>query len=193
MKKLVLTIGVLVSSLGALASSTTGSWRQDLQLTGAMVNMSDARAIKIDGLKASYAYSFAMKDMTKTHPGSSSYNLVLGAQDGKLMSMFTLSYNGVAQEPAFATSGQIMGHLGRHCLGLSEEALKTVGTDFGALVNASINAKGAAQGVSKSLGSVVVIWQNVQFTEKNFRFVLYVSNTAKPGTTGRKTTCLAKV
>lgn len=186
---------VLVVALGlnVLAGSTTGSIRKDWQIAEALVNMTEARPIQIDGLKASYAYSFTTKDATKTHPGSSSFNLVLGAQDGKLLSMFTLSYNGVAQEPAFATSGQIMGHLGRHCLGLSEEVLKTVGADFGALVNASINAKGAGQGLSKSLGSVVVIWQNVQFTEKNFKFVLYVSNTAKPGTTGQKTTCLARV
>jgi hypothetical protein len=40
---------------------------------------------------------------------------------------------------------------------------------------------------------VIVIWQNLQFTETKYKYVLYIANTAKPGTTGKKTTCSAKV
>lgn len=193
MKRLFVILLLFLSSLSGLAGSTTGSFRKDLQLAEGLVSMTDARAIKIDGLKASYAYSFAIKDMTKTHPGSSSYNLVLGAQDGKRMSMFTLSYNGPTQEPVFATTGQVLGHLARHCLGVPEDVLKRLGGDYGKLIDASNNARGAPQFSNKTVGSVIVIWQNLQFTETNFKYVLYIANTAKPGTTGKKTTCSAKV
>jgi hypothetical protein len=196
MKKFLGIVWLLLSScmFSLIADAqSTGSLRKDWQIAQALVGMSDAQAIKVDGLKASYAYNFVTKDVTKTHAGSSSYNLVLGAQDGKLMSMFTLSYNGVAQEPAFATSGQVLGHLARHCLGVPEDVLKSLGADYGQLVNASINARGAPQKLSKTFGSVVVIWQNVQFAETNFKFVLYIANTAKPGTTGKRTTCSAKI
>jgi hypothetical protein len=161
-----------------------------LQLAAGLVSMTDARAIKIDGLKASYAYSFAMTDMSNTHPGSSSYNLVQGAQDGKLMSMFTLSYDGATQEPVFDTTGQVLGHLARHCLGVPEDVIKSIGGDYGKLIDASINTRGAAQASNKAYGPVIVIWQNLQFTETKYKYVLYI---AKPGTTGKKTTCLAKV
>jgi hypothetical protein len=40
---------------------------------------------------------------------------------------------------------------------------------------------------------VIVIWPNLQFTETKYKFVLYIANTAKPSTTGKKTTCSAKV
>jgi hypothetical protein len=61
------------------------------------------------------------------------------------------------------------------------------------LIQTEPNARGAPQSSNKTVGSVVVIWQNVQFTETNFKYVLYIANTAKPGTTGKKTTCSAKV
>lgn len=40
---------------------------------------------------------------------------------------------------------------------------------------------------------MIVTWKNLQFTETKLKFVLYIANTAKPGTTGKKTTCSAKV
>ena len=123
---------LFLSSLSVLAQSgTTGSFRKYLELAEGLVSMTDARAINLDGLKASYVYSFAIKVMTKTHPGSSSYNLVLGAQDGKLMSMFTLSYNGPTREPMFATTGQVLGHLARHFLGVPEDVPKSLSGDCG--------------------------------------------------------------
>jgi hypothetical protein len=109
------------------------------------------------------------------------------------MSMFTLSYDGVTREPVFATTGQVMGHLARHCLGVSEDVLKTIGSDYGKLIDASINTRGAAQSSNKAYGSVIVIWPNLPFTETKYKYVLYIGNTAKPGTTGKKTTCSAKV
>jgi hypothetical protein len=78
MKKLASIATVVLFCCVAFAQSgTTGSLRKDLQLAEGLVSMTDARAIKIDGLKASYAY---MTDLSKTHPGSSSYNLVLGGR-----------------------------------------------------------------------------------------------------------------
>jgi hypothetical protein len=142
MKKLTSVATIVLFCCVAFAQSgTTGSFRKDLQLAEGLVSMTNARAIKIDGLKASYAYSFAMTDLSKTHPGSSSYNLVLGAQDGKLMSMFTLSYDGATREPVFATTGQVLGHLARHCLGVPEDVLKSIGGDYGKLIDASINTR----------------------------------------------------
>jgi hypothetical protein len=144
MKRLFFVLLLFLSSLSVLAQiTTTGSLRKDLQLAECLVSMTDARAIKIDGLKASYAYSFAMTDMSKTHPGSSSYNLVLGAQDGKLMRMFTLSYDGATREPVFATTGQVLGHLAQHCLGVPEDVIKSIAGDYGKLIDASINSRGA--------------------------------------------------
>jgi hypothetical protein len=185
-----ITTMVLLCCVTFAQTSTTGSFRKDLQLAEGLVSMTDARAIKIDGLKASYAYSFAITDMSKTHPGSSSYNLVLGAQDGKLMSMFTLSCDGVTREPVFATTGQVLGHLVRHRLGVPDDVIKSIAGDYGKLIDASINTRGATQSSNKAYGSVIVIWQNLQFTETKYKYVLYIANTTKPGT---KTTCSARV
>ena len=188
-----LALGTLLLGSLSFAQSTTGSFRQDLQVTKTLVGMSAARAVQIDGLKASYAYSFTMTDMNRKFPGQSSYNLVLGAADGRLMNMFTLTYKGPAAEPGFSTFGQVIGHLGRHCLGIPEDVLRTIGADFAKEIEASANQGGVVRSVSKQYGSVVLVGQNIQITTSSFSFVFYLSNTAKVGAGNWKTTCLAKI
>lgn len=176
-----------------LAQSTTGSFRHDLEITKTLVAMSAPRQIQIDGLKSSFAYTFTMTDMNRKFSGQSTYNLVLGSADGTRMSMFTLSYKGPAAEPGFSTFGQVVGHLGRHCLGLPETTLRAVATDFSREIEASSNQKSAVRSVSKRYGSIILIGQNIQLSNSGFSFVFYLSNTAQPGTGSWKTTCLAKI
>ncbi|MCX7782801.1 MAG: hypothetical protein N2318_04060, partial [Meiothermus sp.] len=67
-----------------LAQSTTGSLRKDLQTVGVLVSMSAPRPVQIEGLKASYAYTFTVTDANRKFPGQSTYSLVLGAADDVL-------------------------------------------------------------------------------------------------------------
>lgn len=176
----------------ALVQSTSGSLRKDLQTIGVLVNMSAPRPVQIDGLKASYAYTFTMTDANRKFPGQSTYSLVLGAADGARMSMFTLVYSGSHAEPAPSTFGQLVGHLARHCLGVSEEVIRAVANEFAQAMQASAQQGGKPQSLSKTYGPVVLVGRNLEFGPKLLKYTFYLTNTAPAGSTGRKTTCAVK-
>jgi hypothetical protein len=183
----VIGLGVSATASVLAQSLMVRSVRTHLHSVGALVSMSAAKAINLNGFKAGYQYLISTRNLLNRDQVSS-YSLLLGSRTGTHIDAFSLSYTGTPQTFSADGFGQLYGFLARKCLGASSDVVSGTAQELARLSRLSFDT-GKVQSINRVFGSFSMSLNNMRVTQSGMSFLVVLSTVNRPGMNGWKEVC----
>ena len=180
-----LGVGALTNVLAQ--SLMVRSVRTHLQSVGALVSMSAAKTVSLNGFKAGFQYVISTRNLLNRDQVSS-YSMLLGSRSGTHVDAFSLSYAGTPQTFSADGFGQLYGFLARKCLGALSEVVSGTAQELARLSRLSFDT-GKVQSVNRVFGSFSMSLSNMRVTQSSMSFLVVLSTANRPGMNGWKEVC----
>lgn len=182
------TMLALLCSLALAQNPGPHSMRTELTNLKALVSMTAAKPLSINGFKESYSYWLTLRD--KEGKGNTSFSLILSSRTGAVSNLISLAYTGPPSDAAVNNLMTLLQYLNAICLGNRNLAtINAMWQTLGKTFDNSSPSKPAS--ASQVYGSLHFSASNVVYTPQQMRFVLTLSNQAQIGHNGWASYCTA--